>query len=219
MIMSETTKRYEDFMSIGRKDLEKVDPDKVRTLSPYVSMVAPLQTTKYLQSVTIDGVQTRIGKVVGYRFRTLKPIRNIIRFKLKDGRKVCTTDPSGYTKDGSFDVEADTTFDLNLFETMVFYMRDDIFGLISGGEFDLYLFIRTSDENYVTAGLRSANAGYRIRENGIYIDSRIEGKIVPFDGFEQYSPIYKKEKSPIDDAYAVGVLALRNTLDKELWSV
>lgn len=214
--------KHDTFRNLGREDFKDIDMKNYRKLSPYVTLVGTLHSMKWSYAKTRNGEKVESGKTVGYRFMTTKTIKGIIRFEITKGCKAYTTDPSCYKKAGTFNVKAGETFDLNLFETMIFFMRDDIFGIITGGDFDVYLFTRSTKNDFVTAGLRAS--GTDIKKNEIYIDEKVDDELVLKKGFEQYASIYTRKTRnslyfPNEDTQAINVLGLRKKIDENIWKV
>lgn len=210
--------KQDKFQDLGREDLKYINMENYRTLSPYICLVGTLHSKKWYYKKLVNGESVESGKTVGYRFKTSKDI-SITRYQIIKGSKAYTTDPSCYKRvDGSFDIKAGTIFDLNLFETMIFFMRDDIFGVISGGDFDVCLFTRCTNKSYVTAGLKGSGNN-SIKTNEIYIDEKVNGELVLKEGFEQYSSLYERTKNAPkkEDIQAVNVLSLRKVIDERMW--
>lgn len=207
----------DSFKNLYNGDVSSIDMNVYRSLSPYVTFVAPLMSWKWSHTRTFVHGSEKTGLTVGYRFRAGKDICGIERYELIDGTKACSTDPSGYKQSDKFDVKSGEEFDLNLFETMHFFMRDDIFGLITGDGFEVYMYTRSTKKDYITAGLRTVDFGISIFKYSIYIDKKVGNVLTPLDGFEQYDAIYgiktgrKSKDSPEHnfDPYTINILNLR----------
>lgn len=199
-----------------------IEMDNFRKLSPCVSLVGVLCSYRF-NYAKYARCGVNLGHVVGYRFKTTEDIQNIIKFDIENASKACGTDPSGYRRNNIINVRSGECFDLNMLETMSFFMRDDICGLITGGDFDICLSIKNTDAGHVKASLAPSNFRDNIMENKIYIDKKVDDEVVPVDGFNQYAILYEKipDKIKVEgiDIQAKTILNLRDSIDPDLWSL